>query len=139
MFLTGQLLVLVGGESQAQVDLPPLLLFPGVWLLQVPPATDTAGWDVLERNLHAPQQFVCRLASGGVQGLLDELPQSSSVLHLVDFVQFLVHALLGVEVPDIEPHAVLIHAVDVPESIDVRRLCLAEEGLTEQSPRSKRD
>lgn len=33
--------------------------------------------------------------------------------HLVDLGQLLVDALLGVEVPDVQPHAVLLHAVHV--------------------------
>ena len=115
VFLAGQLLVLVRGESQTEVYLPPLLLSPGVRLLQVPPAADAAGRDVFERNLHTAQQLVADLARGGVKCLLDELPQSAPVLHLVDLVEFLVDCLLGVEVPDVQPQAILLHTVDVSE------------------------
>ena len=113
VFLTGQPLVLVRRESQTQVDLSPLLLFPGLGLLQVPPATHPTGRDVLQGNLDAPEELVVVLPRGGVQRLLDELPQAAPVLHQVDLGQLLVDALLGVEVPDIKSHCILFHTVDV--------------------------
>lgn len=117
VFLTGQLLVLVGGESEAEMDLPAVLLFPGVGFLQVPPAAHPTGRDVLQRDLHTPQQLVADLTRGGVERLLYELPQTASVLHLVDLVEFLVDRLLGVEVPDVQSEAVLVYAVDVPARV----------------------
>ena len=113
MFLTGQLLVLVGGESETEMDLPAVLLFPGLGFLQVPPAAHPAGRDVLQSNLDATEELVVVLPRGGVQGLLDELPQATPVLHQVDLVQLLVDALLGVEIPDIESHCILVHTVYV--------------------------
>ena len=47
MLLAGQVLVLVRGETQTQVDLAPVLLLPRVWLLQVPPSAHPARWKVL--------------------------------------------------------------------------------------------
>ena len=117
MFLTGQLLVLVGGESETEMDLPAVLLFPGLGFLQVPPAAHPAGGDVLQRDLHAPQQLVADLTRSGVERLLYELPQAAPVLDLVDLVELLVDRLLGVEVPDVQPEAVLVYAVDVSEIV----------------------
>ena len=116
MLLTGQLLVLVRGESQTQVYFSPLLLFPSLRLLQVPPAADPAGRDVLQSNLHAAQQLVVVLPSRGVQRFLDELPQAAAVLHQVDLGQLLVDTLLGVEVPHVQSHGVLLHTVDISEN-----------------------
>ena len=113
VFLTSQLLVLVGREGEAQVDLSPLLLLPSLRLLQVPPTTHPTGRDVLQSNLHAPEELVVVLPRGGVQRLLDELPQAAPVLDQVDLVQLLVDALLGVEIPDIQSHCILLHTVDV--------------------------
>ena len=115
MLLAGQVLVLVRGETQAQVNLAPVLLFPGVGFLQVPPATDSAGREVLHGYLDTAKQLVVYFTRSGVKSLLDELPQPSAVLDLVDLVQLLVDALLRVEVPNIQPHTVLIHTVDVSE------------------------
>ena len=113
MLLAGQVLVLVRGETQAQVDLAPVLQLPCVGLLQVPPAAHPAGWKILHWNLDTAQQLMIYFSCGGVESLLDKLPQTSAVLDQVDLVQLLVDALLGVEVPNIQPHAVLIHTVDV--------------------------
>ena len=117
MLLTGQLLVLVRGEGETQVDLSPLLLFASLGFLQVPPAAHSAGGDVLQRDLHAPQQLMADLTRSGVERLLYELPQAASVLDLVDLVELLVDRLLGVEVPDVQPEAVLVYAVDVSEIV----------------------
>ena len=51
MLLAGQVLVLIRGETQAQVDLAPVLLLPCVGLLQVPPAAHAARWKILHRYL----------------------------------------------------------------------------------------
>ena len=115
VLLAGEVLIFVRGQSQAQVNLSTILLLPRVWFLQVPPATHSAGWQVLDWYLHTPQQLVTDLAGRGVESLLDELPQSPAILHLVELVQLLIHALLGVEVPDIQPHAVLLHTVHISE------------------------
>ena len=56
VLLAGQVLVLVRGETQAQVDLAPVLLLPGVGLLEVPPAAHPAGWKVLPWNLETAKQ-----------------------------------------------------------------------------------
>ena len=99
MLLAGQVLVLVRGETQAQVDLAPVLLLPCVGLLEVPPAAHPAGWKVLHRNLDTAKQLVVYLSRGGVKSLLDKLPQASAVLDQVDFDQLLVDTLLRVKVP----------------------------------------
>ena len=101
MLLAGQVLVLVRGETQAQVDLASVLLLPCVGLLEVPPAAHPAGWKVLHWNLDTAKQLVIYFSRGGVKSLLDKLPQPSAVLDKVDFVQLLVDALLGVKVPNI--------------------------------------
>ena len=101
MLLAGQVLVLVRGETQAQVDLAPVLLLPGVGLLQVPPPADPAGREVLHGYLDTAQQFMVYFARSCVKSLLDKLPQPSAVLDLVDLVKLLVDALLRVEVPNI--------------------------------------
>ena len=95
------------------MDLAPVLLLPGVGLLEVPPAAHPAGGKVLHRNLHTAKKLMIYFSRGGVKSLLDKLPQPSAVLDQVDFVQLLVDALFRVEVPNIKPHAVLIHTVDV--------------------------
>ena len=56
MLLAGQVLVLVRGETQAQVDLAPVLLLLGVGLLEVPPAAYPAVWKVLPWNLETAKQ-----------------------------------------------------------------------------------
>ncbi len=53
-----------------------------------------------ERHLHAPDELVRRLSGGSVQRLLDELPQSSAVLDLVDLAELVRNVLLRVEVPE---------------------------------------
>ena len=52
-----------------------------------------------ERNLHAPDETVCRLAGGGVQCLLDELPEATASLDFVDLAELVGYILLRVEVP----------------------------------------
>ena len=64
-------------------------------------------------TLPSAQQVVVYFANSGVKSLLDELPQPSAILDLVNLVELLVEALLRVEVKNIEPHIVLIHTVDV--------------------------
>ena len=56
MLLAGQVLVLVRGETQAQVDLAPVLLLLGVGLLEVPPAAHPAGWKDLHWILETAKQ-----------------------------------------------------------------------------------
>ena len=117
MLLACQLLILVRGESQAQMDLPALFLLPRVRLLEVPPAAHTTGRDVLQRNLHTSQKLVIDLTRSRMERLLDELPQATAVLHQVDLVELLVDGLLGIEVPDVQSQTVLVYAIDVPERV----------------------
>lgn len=51
---------------------------------QLVPAVETGGWDVLERNVHAPEEVVLRPGAGALSDLLEKPAQA---FHAADLVQ----------------------------------------------------
>ena len=59
------------------------------------------------------KKFMADLSSSCMKSLLDELSKTSAIFDLIDLIQLFIDTLFWIKIPDIQPHSILLHTIDI--------------------------